>query len=43
MQTMGRGEVLTWRWAFKKLRKKLMKDDGSLMIGEEAVASANNP
>ncbi|MEN6335901.1 MAG: radical SAM protein [Phycisphaerales bacterium] len=43
MQTMGRGEVLTWRRAFKKLGKRLMKDNGSLMIGKEAVASANNP
>jgi len=43
MQTMGRGEVLTWRRAFKKLGKQLMKDDGSLMIGKEALASANSP
>ncbi|HQG47776.1 MAG TPA: radical SAM protein, partial [Sedimentisphaerales bacterium] len=43
MQTMGRGEVLTWRRAFKKLGKRLVKDDESWMIGKEAVASANNP
>lgn len=43
MQTMGRGEVLTWRRAFKKLGRQLMKDDGSLMIAKEALASANNP
>ncbi len=43
MQTMGRGEVLTWRRAFKRLGKRLMRDNGSLMIGEESVAPANHP
>jgi len=43
MQTMGRGEVLTWRRAFKKLGRQLMKDHGSSTIAREALASANNP
>jgi hypothetical protein len=43
MQTMGRGEVLTWRRAFKKLGRQLMMDHGPLTIGEESVASANHP
>jgi hypothetical protein len=43
MQTMGRGEVMTWRRAFKRLGKRLMRDNGSLMIGEESVAPANQP
>jgi hypothetical protein len=43
MQAMGRGEVLTWRRAFKRLGRQLMKDHGSSMIEEGPLASANHP
>jgi hypothetical protein len=43
MQTMGRGEVLTWRRAFKRLGRQLIRDHGSSMIEEGPIASANQP